>query len=353
MSGIKKDIFGMMPDGRKADMYTLENDDGWSVKITNFGATVVSLYTPDRGEKFTDIVLGYDVLDGYIHDTLYLGATIGRCANRIAEGTFFIDGKQFHVARNNGPNHLHGGINGFNKVLWNAAVVESDDGPALKFTYRSRDGEENYPGNLNAQVVFTWTHGKELRIDYEATTDAPTLVNFTHHSYFNMSGHEADTILDHLLSINADSFTPISEQLIPTGEIRSVQDTYFDFRVAKQVGRDINNDDEQLRFGNGYDHNWVVKGYDGTLKPAATLYEERSGRFLEVFSTDPGMQFYAGNFLDGSSQGKNGKKYPFRSALCLEMQRFPDAINHDNFPDVVLRPGEIYRKTTVYKFSVR
>lgn len=343
--------FGTTPDGKPATLYTLRNQQGMEVAITNFGAAVVSLKTPDRQGKSADVVLGYDDLAGYENDKSFFGATIGRYGNRIAHGKFTLNGATYTLAKNNGENHLHGGLKGFNKVLWDAKDVSTADVPALQLNYTSKDGEEGYPGNLAVQVTYTLTNNSELRIDYRATTDKPTVVNLTNHAYFNLAGQ--GDVLQHQLRLNAGKFTPVDVTLIPTGEVRSVNGTPLDFTTATAIGAHINNNDEQLKFGKGYDHNFVLDGSMGTLRPAGEVYEPTSGRVMQVLTTEPGIQFYSGNFLDGTVRGKNGTMYQHRSAFCLETQHFPDSPNKSNFPTTVLNPGAQYQTTTVYKFSAR
>jgi aldose 1-epimerase len=319
-------------------VYTLKNESGFEVSITNYGGAITSLKAPDRHGNFADIVLGFDSLDDYARNTRYFGPLIGRHANRIARGRFSLDGVEYQLPCNNGPNHLHGGFKGFDKRVWTAHEAENN----LHLTYLSKDGEEGYPGNVTAYVDYTLLDN-ELRIDYRATTDRDTIVNLTNHSYFNLRG--VGTILDHELTLNADHFTPVSEDLIPTGEIKPVEGTPMDFRTAKAIGSEIEN------VPSGYDHNYVLNNWNSTLQFAARLYEPVSGRVLEIFTTEPGMQFYSGNFLDGSFTGKYGIAYEKYTGLCLEPQHFPDAPNHPNFPSTVLRPGEEYKHTSVYRFS--
>ena len=315
---------------------TIRGANGIEVSVIPFGGAITSLKTPDRQGNLVDIVLGYDTVDDYIRNPRYVGALIGRHANRIADGRFSLNGVEYQLPQNNGPNHLHGGFNGFDKRVWKVR----ENGNTLHLSYFSKDGEENYPGNLEAFVDFT-LRDNELRLDYRATTDRDTIVNLTNHSYFNLRGE--GTILDHELTLNAGSFTPVDEELIPTGEIKSVAGTHMDFRKAKAIGAEIH-------LG-GYDHNFVLNNWDGSLKLAARLCEPVTGRVLEILTTAPGMQFYSGNFLDGSLIGRNGVAYEKYTGLCLEPQHFPDAPNHPNFPSTVLRPGEEYNQTTVYRFS--
>ena len=330
---------------RNGFVYTLTNSLGFEVSITNYGGAVTSLKTPDRRGVFGDIVLGFETLAEYVRNPRYFGALIGRHANRVAGGMFSLNGTNYQLPQNNGVNHLHGGFKGFDKRDW--TVREGAN--TLHLTYFSKDGEEGYPGNLNAFVDYTLLDS-ELRIDYRATTDRETIVNLTNHSYFNLKG--AGTILDHELTLNADSFTPVSKDLIPTGEIKSVDGTPMDFRNGKAIGAEIADGYDQLGFTGGYDHNFVLNDYDGSLRPALRLYESSTGRVMEVLTTQPGMQFYSGNFLDGTLIGRDGVTYIKYAGLCLEPQHFPDAPNHSNFPSTVLRPGEEYKQTTVYRFSV-
>jgi aldose 1-epimerase len=317
--------------------YTLTNNHGFEVSVTNYGGAVTSLKTPDRDGNFGEIVLGFATLDDYVRNPRYFGALIGRHANRIARGRFSLNGVEYQLSCNNGANHLHGGFKGFDKRVWD--VREGDK--ALHLTYFSQDGEEGYPGNLTASVDYTLLDN-ELRVDYRATTDRDTIVNLTTHSYFNLRG--AGTILDHELTLNADHYTPVSKDLIPTGEIKSVEGTPMDFRKGKPIGSELQN------VAGGYDHNFVLNNSDGSLRLGARLYEPVTGRVLEIFTTEPGMQFYSGNFLDGSLIGRNGVAYELYTGLCLEPQRFPDAPNHSNFPSTVLRPGEQYKHTSLYRF---
>lgn len=346
----KKTTFGKTPDGRQVDLYLLTNKKGVEVAITNFGGAVVSVKVPDRTGKIADVVLGYDSLDGYVNDKSYFGALVGRYANRIAHGQFSLDGVTYKLAKNNGENSLHGGIKGFNKAVWDAKEIASKEGPALQLNYLSKDGEEGYPGNLKVQVVYTLTDANELKIDYSATTDKKTVLNLTNHSYFNLAGQGSSDILGHELMIQADRFTPVDAGLIPTGELRPVAGTPFDFRTKTAIGARISADDEQLKLGKGYDHNWVLT-HTAAFSLAARAVEPNSGRVLEVWTTEPGVQFYSGNFLDGTVHGKGGNVYGFRSGFCLETQHFPDSPNHPEFPSTVLNPGERYHSITAYKFS--
>jgi aldose 1-epimerase len=348
---ITRHRFGHTAEGTPVDLFTLTNRNGVEVKITNYGGIVVSLRVPDRNGTLGDVVLGYDALEGYLKDNRpYFGAIIGRYANRIAKGRFTLDGRQYRLVQNDGENHLHGGIKGFDKVVWKARPVRNRQGVGVRLTYRSRDGEEGYPGTVSVTVIYTLTDANELRIDYFATTTKKTILNLTHHSYFNLAG--TGDILQHRLWINADRFTPVDRTLIPTGEIRSVKGTPLDFTRPTPIGARIEERDEQLLFGHGYDHNWVLNKSDASLTLAARVEEPRTGRVLEVYTTEPGLQFYSGNFLDGSITGKGNWVYGRRAGFCLEAQHFPDSPNKPHFPSVVLAPGQQYRQTTVYKFSV-
>lgn len=353
-SSMKKEPFGKTEDGRAVDLYTLTNKKGMEVRITNFGGIVVSLKAPDRNGKLEDVVLGYDSIDGYLTNKAYFGALIGRYGNRIAHGQFQLEGKTYNLPKNDGDNTLHGGTTGFNKRLWTAKDVSGSKGQALELTYVSKDGEEGFPGTLTATVVYTLDDQNELHIDYSATTDKATVVNLTNHSYFNLAGQGNGDILGHQLLLKADRFTPVGQTLIPTGELKEVKDTPFDFTKATAIGARINNDDQQLKFGKGYDHNWVLNGGIASApRLAAEAYDSSSGRVLQVLTTEPGVQFYSGNFLDGSITGKSGKVYNLRNGFCLETQHFPDSPNHPNFPSTELKPGQKYHTTTIFKFSTR
>ncbi len=347
---IDKASFGKLPDGREADLYTLTNANGLQTAITNYGAIVVSLHAPDRDGKLADIVLGYPKLADYLKDTPYFGAIVGRYGNRIAKGRFTLDGAEYTLATNNDANHLHGGKIGFDKVLWDAEPFQNAHEVGLRLSYLSADGEEGYPGNLQVTVCYALTNKNELKITYDATTDKPTVVNLTHHGYWNLIGQARGDILEHELMLNADRFTPIDAGLIPTGELRPVKGTPMDFTRPTRIGARINQDDEQLGYGLGYDHNFVLNRTGEGLSLAARVYEATTGRVLEVQTTEPGVQFYSGNFLDGSNVGKGGRAYKHRYGFCLETQHFPDSPNKPEFPSVVLRPGQRYQTTTVYRF---
>lgn len=346
-AAIQKQSFGQTTAGEAIEIYTLTNRQGTEARVMTYGGIVVSLKTKDRSGVAGDIVHGFDSLAGYESEHPYFGALIGRYGNRIAKGQFKLNGKAYTLAKNNNENHLHGGLRGFDKRVWTAEVR----GSALVLTYVSADGEEGYPGRLKAQVTYTLSDTDELRLDYAATSDQDTVVNLTNHSYFNLSGES--TIGGHEVKIEADRFTPVDSGLIPTGELRPVAGTPFDFRKFKAVGERIDAAEEQIRFGGGYDHNFVLNGSMGTLRKAAEVYSPASGRVLEVSTTEPGVQFYTGNFLDGSLKGKGGRVYQKRSALCLETQHFPDSPNHLEFPTTTLRKGDHYKSSTVWKFSTR
>lgn len=346
--------FGTLPDGTEATLYTLTNAAGSSVSVTDYGGIITSIVVPDRDGQRADVTLGFDSVEGYASEAYrnalpYFGAIIGRYGNRIAGAQFELDGETYQLAANNGENHLHGGDVGFDGVMWAAEPVEG--GAALRLTRTSPDGEEGYPGTLDAAVTYTLTNDDRLVIDYEATTDAPTVVNLTNHTYFNLTGDPTNTILDHRLRINADAFTPVDAGLIPTGEVRPVEGTPFDFRELTRIGDGIDADDEQIGFGPGYDHNWMLARSGNGLVEAARVVEPTTGRVLVVETTEPAIQFYAGNFLDGSITGKGGVGYARRTGFCLETQHAPDSPNQTGFPSTVLRPGETYRSQTVYAFG--
>jgi aldose 1-epimerase len=349
--------FGESMEGKDVLLYTIKNDNGMRVDITNYGATVVRLFVPDKDGQLSDIVLGYNTLGEYIANSPYFGCIVGRFGNRIAHGTFSLNGKEFQLAKNNEPGgipcHLHGGVKGFDKRVWETKAVFDQERPGIELHYLSEDGEEGYPGNLDVTVYYRLSENNEFIIEYSATADKPTPVNLTHHSYFNLQGEGNGDILDHILVLHADHFTPVDTGLIPTGMIQPVKDTPFDFTSPHKIGKRIDYDNQQLRFGGGYDHNWVLGKKKNELIPAATVYEPSSGRFMEIWTTEPGLQFYSGNLLDGHIIGKSGKAYPCRSGFCLETQHFPDSPNKENFPSVILNPGEVYKSSTIYRFSIK
>lgn len=351
---LEKQPFGKTPDGQQVFLYTLKNASGMKVTITNYGGTITTVNVMDRNKKFGDVVLGFNNVEGYTQklNTSYFGALIGRYGNRIANGTFTLDGHQYHIPVNDGPNALHGGLHGFNSKVWEAKDVSTADEPALELHYLSPDGQEGFPGNLNVTVRYSLDAKNGLHIDYSATTDKDTVLNLTNHSYFNLAGAGSETVLNHKIMLDADRYTPINSTLIPTGKIEPVAGTPLDFRKSTVIGSRINDNNEQLKYAKGYDHNFVLNspGQLGTV--AARVEEPSSGRVLEVFTTQPGIQFYTGNFLDGKIHGIGGA-YRYRSALCLETQHFPDSPNQPNFPSTVLHPGEKFHSTTIYRFSTR
>lgn len=350
-SELKTEDFSRNIDGKEVQLYFLKNKNGLEMAVTNYGAKVVSLLVPDKNGVFEDIVLGFDNIDGYLnaHEP-YFGAAIGRYGNRIANGKFTLNGQQYELATNNSPNHLHGGEKGFNAQVWNATQV---DDHSIEFSRLSQDGEEGYPGNLQVTMIYSLTDDNEFKITYEAETDQPTVINLTHHSFFNLRGAGNGSINDHVLMINADKYTPVDQTLIPLGKIDLVKGTPMDFSKPTQIGKRVEDNFEQLLFGKGYDHNWVLNENINAGTPAATVWEPESGRFMEVFTTEPGLQFYGGNFLDGKDKGKKSKAYEFRSAFCLETQHFPDSPNQPTFPSTVLNPEENYQHTSIYKFSIK
>lgn len=348
---ISSESFGTSPAGVAADIFTLTNANGMIVKITNFGGIITEIHVPDRQGHFTDVNLGFDSIEPYHKDAPYFGALIGRFGNRIARGKFTIDGTTYEVATNNGNNHLHGGLVGFDKVVWDAESFEAEESVGIRLKYLSVDGDQGYPGNLDVSVIYELTNANEIKVKYHAVTDKATPVNLTQHAYFNLAGKGGD-ILNHEVMINADKFTAIDGEAIPTGELPSVANTPFDFRTPHLVGERINDDHEQLKNGNGYDHNFVLnKAHPKELSLAARVCEKNSGRVLEVYTQEPGVQFYSGNWMDGSLTGK-GWNYTRRCGLCLEPQHFPDSPNQPSFPNTILRPGEVYSSEMSYKFSV-
>lgn len=349
VSKVKKEAFGSTASGQPIDIYTLRNAAGFEARIMSYGGIVVSLKTPDRNGQFADVTLGFDSVTGYTGTHPYFGALVGRYGNRIANGTFQINQVSYILAKNNGVNALHGGERGFDKRVWAVQEVTSSPDPAIELTYVSGDGEEGYPGNLTTTVRYTVTPANELRIEYNATTDRDTVLNLTNHAYFNLKG--SGDILKHEMQIAADRFTPIDDGLIPTGELKVVKGTPFDFTAAKAIGKDINANDEQIKRGKGYDHNFVLNHEPGKVGLAARVREPETGRVMEVHTDQPGVQFYSGNFLDGSIKGKGGAVYEQRAGFCLETQHFPDSPNKPDFPTTLLKPGETFKSTTVYKFS--
>ncbi len=344
---ITKESFGKMPDGKQVDLYTLTNANDIQARISTYGATLASLQLPDRQGNLADVALGFDTLEGYFSDHPYFGVTVGRYANRIGGAKFTLNGVEYELAANNGPNHLHGGIKGFDKVLWEAEQIQNPDEVGVKLTYMSKDGEEGYPGNLACVVTYTLNNDNELKISYEAVTDKTTVVNLTNHTYWNLAGQGNGDILDHELMINADKFTPVNDELIPTGEIKSVKDTPMDFTEPTPIGSRID------QVPGGYDHNYVLNRTGQGLSLCARVYEPTSGRVLEIHTVEPGVQFYSGNFLDGTIKGKSGKVYKKHYGFCLETQHFPDSPNQPEFPSVVLEPGQKYETVTVHRFYTK
>lgn len=350
---ISKSDYGKTTDGISVEQYILKNKKGMKISIITYGGIITSWTAPDKNGMYQDIVLGYNSLDEYIKSTPYFGAIIGRYGNRIANGKFTLEGIEYTLAQNNGPNNLHGGIKGFDKVVWTARTSTTDNKVSLQLTYLSKDMEEGFPGNLETVVTYTLTEDNTLEVLYEATTDKKTIVNLTQHSYFNLSGDFNKTILDHEITIDADTYIPVDETLIPTGELALVVGTPFDFRKPKTMALEINADNDQLKKGGGYDHCWVLNDQDQGMRLNATAYHPESGRLLEVFSNEPGIQLYSGNFLDGTLPSKNGGTYAYRSGFCLETQHYPDSPNQNNFPSVVLNPEEKYSSKTTFKFSTK
>jgi aldose 1-epimerase len=351
-SSIAAKPFGTTSQGEKVTQYTLTNAKGASVSIITYGGIVTSLKVTDRNGKLADVVLGFKSLSEYEKKSPYFGCLVGRYGNRIAKGEFTLEGQTYHLATNNNGQSLHGGLMGFDKVVWNAVPAETRQGPSLKLTYVSKDGEEGYPGNLSVTATYTLTNKNELKLVFRAKTDKATVVNLTHHSYFNLAGQGSGDILGHVVTIHADKYTPVDQVLIPTGKIAQVKGTPFDFRKPTAIGARINAENPQLKNGKGYDHNWEADKLPGHLGLIAKVEEPKSGRVMEVISTEPGVQFYSGNFLDGTLIGKGGKVYGFRNGFCFEPQHFPDSPNHKSFPSTVLRPGETYRNTIIYRFSI-
>ncbi len=347
---VSSEPFGSLPDGREATLYTLVNARGTTMRVTDYGGIITELHVADRNGDLGDVVIGHATLSEYLVDNPYFGALIGRYGNRIGGASFELDGETFTLAKNDGDNTLHGGVFGFDRQLWTAKPVDSEDGVGLVLTYLSPDGEEGFPGSLAVEVIYLLTHDDRLVFDYTATTDRATPVNLTQHSYFNLAG--SGPILHHELMLAASAYTPVGPALIPTGEIAPVEGTPFDFRTSTPIGERIGDAHEQIVFGRGYDHNWVLDGESDSLRLAARVYEPVSGRLMEIATTEPGIQFYSGNFLDGSLTGKDGQPIGHRTGFCLETQHFPDSPNRPEFPSTTLRPGQIYRTRTVYAFSV-
>ena len=350
--GVTRASFGAAPDGTPVDVYTLVNAHGIRARILTYGGIVQSLETPDRTGKLDDVVLGFDDMPGYVKSSPYFGAIVGRYGNRIARGRFTLDGKTYKLAVNNGPNALHGGIKGFDKVVWEAQQFKSDSGVGVVLTHTSPDGDEGYPGTLHAKVTYTLTNRDELAIDYEATTDKATPVNLTNHTYWNLAGDGKRDILDHVLTLESSAIVPVDSTLIPTGKLMPVAGTPFDFRTPTAIGKRIEDPHQQIRYGKGYDHTWVLDGArEHSLAHAARVAEPTTGRTLDIYTTEPGVQFYTGNFLDGSAVGKHGHAYKFRYGIALETHHYPDSPNQPSFPSTILRPGETYRTRTVYRFG--
>jgi aldose 1-epimerase len=351
-SHITRESYGKMPDGREVGLFTLTNSNGLRARVTEYGAILVSMEIPDRDGKLADVTHGYDTLAGWLSSTSYFGATAGRFANRIAHGKFTLDGKEYQLATNNEPGgipcHLHGGTKGFDKVLWTGTATAT----GVELVYRSKDGEEGYPGNLTVKATYELNDQNELIWKTEATTDAPTVINLVHHSYWNLSGNPATSINNHLLQLNADHYLPTNVGLIPSGKILPVNGTPMDFTQPTEIGARVDAEFEALKFGGGYDHAWVLRKGDG-LRLAARVQDPASGRSMEIHTDQPAIQFYGGNFLDGKASGKRGVKYDFRTAFCLETENFPDAPNHPDFPSAVLRPGDTYRHTMIHRFTVK
>ena len=350
---IEKKEFGTTEDNVTVYQFVLSNKNGMEISVINYGGIITSLKAKDRNGKYQDIVLGFNSLPPYEDENPYFGAIIGRYGNRIANGNFKLDGQSYKLDINNPPNHLHGGLKGFHKVVWNPKEIINDRNVSLELTYLSKHMEEGYPGNLDVKVTYTLNNKDELSVFYEAETDKKTIINLTQHSYFNLSGNFSNDILDHEIRINADSFLPVDETLIPTGEIRSVLGSPFDFRKSKLIGQDIDTNNKQIEFGKGYDHCWVINNKNNGLRSVASAYHYESGRVLDVYSDLPGLQFYSGNFLDGTLKSKKVGYYELRSGFCLETQHYPDSPNQENFPSVILKPGDVYKSNTVFKFSVK
>lgn len=352
MIPIHKENFIITEKGEQIEKFTLKNKNGFQVEIINFGAIITSILVPNKNGKFDDVVLGFKNPEDYLKNNSYTyGAVVGRYANRISNGTFTLEGKEFHLTKNDGENHIHGGKEGFALKMWTAEIIDNAKFPTLKLKYFSKDGEEGFPGNLQTEVEYSLDDDNTLNVKYKATTDVTTIVNLTQHSYFNLSGKHSQKITDHELQLNAEYYLPIQQDLIPTGELQKVEKTPFDFREFKKIGKDIDSDEEQLRFGKGYDHCWVLS--DSELRTAGNLYHPKTGRNLEILTTEPGIQFYSGNFLDGKFETKTGEKNHQRTGVCLETQHFPDSPNQKNFPSTIIFPEKTYKSKTVFRFSLR
>lgn len=344
---------GKTADGKDINCYTLSNSNGIVIKILNMGGAIASIMAPDKDGNMTDVVLGYEDINDYEENDPHFGGLIGRYGNRIGKAQFTLNGKLYELAKNDGNNHLHGGNKGFDRVMWNAEVVKRDAEDVLKITYHSVDGEENYPGNLDATVIYSLNDENEFKLEYHAVCDQDTVCNLTNHVYFNLAGHDSGQIVSHEIMLNADSFTPIDEEFIPTGEIRNVEGTPFDLRKSIEINKGVESDYEQIKFGNGYDHNFCLNKEGNEMSKAAEVFEPGSGRVMEVFTTNQGIQFYSGNFLSGKDIGKGDYPYEIRTGFCLETQNYPNAVNIESFPNAVLKAGEEYKNTTIYKFSTR
>tara|TARA_R110002096_G_scaffold207800_1_gene394277 strand:+ start:1942 stop:3126 length:1185 start_codon:yes stop_codon:yes gene_type:complete len=350
---IEKSDLGKTQDGTIIEQYTLKNVKGVELKVITYGGRITSLKVPNKNGNFENVILGFDSIEDYEKDNPFFGALIGRYGNRIANGKFTLNGEDYKLATNDGSNHLHGGVNGFDRVVWVAEPIEGDTNSTLKLTYLSKDGEEGYPGNLKVTVIYTLTEDNALEVSYEATTDKATVVNLTQHAYFNLNGDFSKDILNHDVVIDADTYLPVDGTLIPTGEIRKVEGTPFNFTSVKKIGKEINVDNEQLKRGKGYDHCWILNGKKGNMRFVASAYDKDSGRFMEIFSEEPAIQFYTGNFLDGTLTMPNGGAYNHRTGFCLETQHYPNSPNQESFPSTVLNPGETYKTKTTFKFSTK
>jgi aldose 1-epimerase len=351
-AGVRESSFGTLPDGTPVRLFTLTNASGVEVRALTYGLIIVSLKLPDRNGRLGDVVVGHETLEGYLTKSRFFGAVVGRYGNRIANGRFSLDGHSYQLPQNNGTNHLHGGVKGFDKIVWDATIARDPRGPSVVFTHTSADGNEGYPGTLTARITYTLTEQNELVVDYHATTDKPTIVNLTQHSYFNLAGEGARDILDHRLTLKADRYTPVDGSMIPTGELAPVDGTPFDFRREARIGARIDDDHPQIRLASGYDHNFVLTRNGPGLVQAIRVVEPDTGRTLDISTTEPGVQFYSANKLDSSFVGKGGHIYGSRTAFCLETQHFPDSPNKANFPSTVVRPGDEYKSTTIFGFGI-